>query len=275
MNFTLENKFSTRINPLSVSWCSFEGHQTDLRSGMFGQGSGDVNGDGFDDIIIGTKNKNPGSIYLIFGRGAGLKNNDSLANADVEFLQESQNGGKLWLGCIAGDLNKDGYDDILLGDHRFSSQNKIGRGKVYIFFGKSDGWKSKIDVKDCDASFIGENSLDWAGWLNTGIGDINNDTFDDFLIGAYGYDTEEFEDSGKVYIIFGKKIGWQKDVSLGSCQSSFHGTAEREMIGWPDTAAQLGDINGDNIDDFIVSSRYRIGLSSKVENYIVFGRSDG
>jgi FG-GAP repeat protein len=263
--------------PLSRSWSSITGTNPYDQSGGFNRGVGDVNGDGFDDVITSAKGAGKhGEVYLIFGRGAGMPNDDLLSVADVKFTGES---GCESLGCAsgAGDVNGDGFDDILMSDFYYSSGGVSKRGKAYLFFGKADGWASEYSVSQAAASWIGERADDWAGFLTTGVGDVNNDTYDDIIIGSMCYDSVENNDTGKVYLIFGREKGWSNNVILDASFFSYFGEMEEQYMGRPGSVAGVGDMNGDGFDDILFGGfMYTDGDRKYVDRtYLILGKAHG
>ncbi len=102
-----------------VSLASFIGEATDDCSGIIVSGAGDVNGDGYDDILIGAYQNDEGGTdagqtYLILGKSTGWNMDIGLSSADASFIGEA--AGDILAVCSgAGDVNGDGYDDILIG----------------------------------------------------------------------------------------------------------------------------------------------------------------
>jgi len=86
----------------------------------------------------------------------------------------------------AGDVNSDGYDDFLIG----AIGNDLGgydAGRTYLIKGKADpDWGEDFDLINADASYVGENQSDYSGCWVSAVGDVDGDSADDFLIGAYG-----------------------------------------------------------------------------------------
>jgi len=111
-----------------------------------------------------------------------------LNNADASFWGESTGD---YSGCSiasGGDVNGDGFDDILIGaNENKESGNKAGQ--VYLIFGQEEGWIPDSNLADvASASFTGERYSHQAGASVAFAGDVNNDGFDDILIGAPYYD---------------------------------------------------------------------------------------
>ena len=229
---------------------SFYSRVINDRAGYVVAGAGDVNHDGLDDFLIGAHGA--GNAYLIFGRkNADWGHNNNLAYANVHFEAENKYDDAGWIVAGAGDVNRDGYDDVLVT----SAANADGgseAGKVYLIFGRRT-WPSLINLGSADASFIGEASRDNAGWSADGVGDINDDGYDDFMIGAW-YNDQGGSDAGKAYIIFGKSSGWQRNVDLATVADYILGETRVNYMGFAVAAA--GDVNRGGIPDFIVSAPY-------------------
>jgi hypothetical protein len=183
---------------LSTADASFLGESAYDYIGTPSKGVGDVNGDGFDDILIGGWGIN--KAYLIFGKASGWVMNTDLSKADASFVGEisGDNAGDAIAGV--GDINFDGYDDILIGA-RYNNEGGTNAGQVYIIYGNSSGWSKNMQLSKADASFIGENTSDMAGWSVANAGDVNGDGVNDILIGAL-FNDENHNDSGQVYLIF-------------------------------------------------------------------------
>jgi len=100
----------------------------------------------------------------------------------------------------AGDVNGDGYDDILIGA-QWNDEGGDRHGQTYLILGKPTGWKMDNDLSNADASFIGENDVDYSGNSVAGAGDVNGDGYDDILIGAFR-NNEGGNHGGQTYLIF-------------------------------------------------------------------------
>ena len=168
---------------------SFWGEDADDRSGRSVAGVGDVNGDGYDDILIGAfgdddGGNSAGQIYLIFGKSSSWAMDTDLSAADASFWGEDtdDSAGRSGITC-AGDVNSDGYDDILIGVESNSNGGR-GAGQTYLILGKASGWAMDTDLSNSDASFLGEDTQDRSGSSVAGAGDVNGDGYDDILIGA-------------------------------------------------------------------------------------------
>ncbi len=132
---------------------------------------------------------------------------------------------------------------------------------------------------------VAPQAIDESGEIGDAIsnaGDVNNDGFDDLLIGFYDYENNEVSSLGICYLIFGRASGFPNDISLAQLEQSdleyvvFQADEnETDSLGIGATVSALGDINGDEIDDFSIAALFtdtNIGEKSGGEAYIVFGR---
>ncbi|NIV67625.1 hypothetical protein GWN43_02060, partial [Candidatus Bathyarchaeota archaeon] len=98
-------------------------------------------------------------------------------------------------------MNNDGYDDFLIGAYG-DEEGGISAGQTYLILGRAKGWSRNQDLSEANASFLGEGTGDEAGKEVAGAGDVNDDGYDDILIGAPREDTGGGSDCGKAYLIF-------------------------------------------------------------------------
>lgn len=171
-------------------------------------GAGDVNGDGFDDVIIGAyeedvEGADSGSTYLFMGRPTEMwAHNMTFSNANASFVGESTND---WSGSsvsIAGDVNGDSFDDIVIGAPTpWTAFGSVGRGHAYLILGgPSEKWRMNTSLAQANYTYETEMVTDAFGFHVHGVGDVNNDGLDDFAIGAPWFDTDQ-NNVGKTYII--------------------------------------------------------------------------
>lgn len=234
----------------AISSRVFNGRTAGENFGYSVASAGDVNGDGYADIIVGAvgsavSGANTGRAYLFFG-GVAM---DDLP--DVVLTGES---GADWFGTSVagvGDLNGDGFADIVVG----ASSNDAGgadAGRAYIFFGGS-----KMDSSP-DLVLTGASAGDNFGKSVASAGDVNGDGYYDVIIGAHANDAKG-SNAGRAFIYFGgSQMDTAPDVVLD-------GSVAGDHFGF--CVASAGDVNGDGFDDVIVGkNRSDIGRV-----YVYFG----
>ena len=159
-----------------------------------------MNGDGFGDVIIGASEADPngsssGASYVVFGRTSGFAANLDLSTLDGSngfklsgVAQDDRSGGSV---SAAGDVNDDGFDDLLIGAAN-ADPNGPYSGASYVVFGKASGFRANLDLSTLDGSngfkISGVAEDDLAGGSVSDAGDVNGDGFGDLIIGATGAD---------------------------------------------------------------------------------------
>lgn len=167
-------------------------------------GAGDVNGDGYQDIIIGSYYDNEqaayaGAAWLFYG-GVGLTSSRMVEDADLKWLGEAANDVSGQVGNV-GDINQDGFDDIVIGSSHNDNDGGMDAGKVYLIWGQSS--LAGGVLTDADLFFTGEGPTNYAGNFVAGGGDTNADGHPDLLIGATGSDAGA-TDAGAIYLVLGQ-----------------------------------------------------------------------
>lgn len=202
--------------------------------------AGDVNGDGYDDVIVGASGYNAGTdqgrAYIFYG--GPIMNNV----VDVTLTGVSASDYFGYSVSEAGDVNGDGYDDVIVGADGYNGGTFQGR--AYIYFGGSS-MNSTADV-----TLTGLSADDHFGFSVSGAGDVNGDGYDDVIAGAYGYNAGT--DAGRAYIYFGgSSMNNTADLTL-----YIFGT--NHYFGY--SVSDAGDVNGDGFDDVIIGAcKYNAG----------------
>lgn len=244
----------------TANWTSTGEDEPNANYGVRVASAGDVNGDGFDDVIVGAEGDNghAGKAFVYHGSAAGLSTaanwtyGESQANAFLGFSVAS-----------AGDINYDGYDDVIVGAYKYDTTN-TDAGRVYLFLGSAGGlngtasWQSSGD----------DQANAWYGRRVASAGDVNGDGYDDVLVGADQYDASG-ADTGKAYLYYGGASGltvlavW---ISSGDDQVG----ARFGMSIWGE------DINNDGYSDVIIGAhQYTTSNSQAGKIYVYFGSTSG
>jgi inosine/xanthosine triphosphate pyrophosphatase family protein len=258
------------------------GAAADDYAGWSVSSAGDVNGDGYDDLLVGApyadaNGADAGASYVVFGKASGFSASVDLASLDGTngFRINGVAAGDLagWSVSSAGDVNGDGYDDLLLGAPK-ADTNASDAGASYLLFGKATGFSASLDLASLNGSngfrLSGVAASDYAGLSVSGAGDINGDGYDDLLIGAPYADPDPFfSNSGEVHLVFGQASGFAANLDLSGTRTIF-GSGDDDRAG---VVSGLGDVNGDGYDDFIIGAPYAdANGSNSGAAYVIFGQ---
>ncbi len=263
---------------LSAADASFIGEDTDDYSGTSVSGTGDVNGDGYDDFIIGAYadedgGATAGQTYLILGQASGWAMDTDLSAVDASFIGEDNDDYSGTSVSGTGDVNGDGYDDFIIGAYADEDGGSFA-GQTYLILGQDSGWAMDTDLSVADASFWGEDSNDFSGESASGVGDVNGDGYDDFVIGARGDEEGGGANAGQTYLILGQNSGWAMDTDLSVADASFIGEDASDYSGT--SVSGTGDVNGDGYDDFIIGAYAdEDGGATAGQTYLILGQASG
>ncbi len=247
-------------------------------SGSSVASAGDVNGDGFADLIIGAPySSDGGRSYVVFGKSTtGAIDLSAIANGTGGFVISGLSGHASSRAgtsvASAGDVNGDGLSDLFVG----ALARGYGGGG-YVVFGKTG--TSEINLVDIAAGTGGgfaintEEASNYTGWSVANAGDINGDGLADLIIGAPRSDTDVAY-AGRSYVVFGQTGTTAINLSaVATGVGGFVIDGESAAFGYSGSSvASAGDVNGDGLADLIIGAH---NSSDGGRSYVIFGSTTG
>ena len=223
--------------------------------------AGDVNGDGQPDLLIGAYGRSnlAGAAYVVLGP---VTADTALSEADARLLGVSNYHYAGMSVAGAGDVDGDGYDDLLIGAYGTDDAGK-GSGSAYLIFGPVSG---DLDLDDSDGILIGESASANVGERVAAAGDVNGDGLADLLIGAPGTDGDD-DDIGAAYLLHGPVSG---DLTVSDADAAITGWSADEHLGY---GLSAGDLDGDGVEDLVLGASgysHSAGIA-----YVFFGPVSG
>ncbi|HMU65111.1 MAG TPA: integrin alpha [Nitrosomonas sp.] len=186
-------------------------HNDDSRF-LSASSAGDINGDGFDDLIIETFTDHNINHYIVFGKASGFGPKFELSNLDGnDGFRFYRDGFVAFSASGAGDFNSDGFDDLIIGFPDIDIAGNVDAGASYVVFGSASEFKPEIDLSRLDSStglrFDGIAKFEGSGDRVSHAGDINGDGFGDVMISGRGAPGKLELGYPTVYAVFGNAAG--------------------------------------------------------------------
>jgi len=227
------------------------------RFGLSMSTAGDVNGDGYADVILGSGTNDVGRAYVFHGAADGLST--SAAWSD----ESDQAGAQLGVSvACAGDVNGDGYSDVIAGASLYDGGD-IDEGRAFLYHGSADG-------PSITPSWIGGPGQGDAlfGASVASAGDANGDGYSDVIVGAPGYDNGEINE-GRSFVYHGSASGL-------AASPAWTAESNQAEANFGDNVAGAGDVNGDGYSDAIVGAAfYDGGQADEGRAYVYHGSASG
>ena len=284
------------LSDLGSKGLTIKGSNSGHNAGWAVSGAGDFNGDGINDLLIGATNPSDnengidGESYVIFGK-RGFSSTIDLSNIGLndglKIISDDPNN----LGYSvsdAGDINKDGIDDLIIGAP-YADPNGNSSGSSYVIYGRRIDTENPITDNTINVSLLDSNNnsnndftgftingqdKDQSGFFVSKAGDINGDGIADLIIGARDGNPNNKEFAGRAYVVFCKEGDMGDNFNLsdlnGSNGFTINGIGALDNAGW--SVSDLGDINDDGIDDIIIGAN---NGNNNGQSYVIYGSRDG
>lgn len=236
-------------------------HRPENAVGYYLAPAGDVNGDGYSDVLVSVYNNvfgvsKDGRVQLFLGTGNGI-------GSAAAWTSEGK-GGTNYGESIgsAGDVNGDGYFDVVVGAPRFSNGEE-NEGAVFVYYGSPSGL-------DTNPSWImeGNQANAFFGASVSTAGDVNKDGYADVVVGASYYDDGETNE-GKIFVYLGSASGLGKTPYF---------TAQSDQVNafFGKSVSSAGDVNHDGFGDIVVGAPgYDHGQTNEGRAYLYLGTYGG
>jgi hypothetical protein len=256
------------IDPLLTASADaqLESDQLNANLGVSVAAAGDVNDDGYADVIVGAYRYDAGeaeegAAFVFLGSASGIVANGSPANADAQLESNQANAWLGWSVAGAGDINGDGYADVIVGAYRYLLPPSAfdEAGAAFIFHGSASGIVTRGNPSNANTSFLAQRLEAWLGYSVAGAGDVNDDGYADVIVGAPFYDVSldplKVWNSGAAFIFLGE-AGGIPNRSAEMADTRLKAPTNKSGSLFGRSVAGAGDVNDDGYADVIIGAPY-------------------
>lgn len=249
---------------------------------------GDVDRDGYGDLILGAPSANMGrgATYVVFGHGGAWTSPMTLAVPDgttyarIDGSSASPPDDSLGVSVATGDVNGDGIADIVLGAY---GSNSTYPGRVDAVFGHARPWSATTNLSTLNGSngfaLQGQVPGEMVG-TSVAAADVNGDGIADIIAGT-GCGWNGNSTPGNVYVVFGHSGAWPSSANLDSTlldgNSGFELLGGGTATGCIGTSVTAGNLTGNGYGDIIAAAPWNSanGLSGSGSIYVYYGKKGG
>jgi hypothetical protein len=254
--------YGSQYGLAAVPGWRYESDQLSANLGYAVAGAGDLNADGYADLAIGAPffdegEEDEGIVHIFYGSSSGLS---PLPNTSLQ-----ANRAEAWFGASvagAGDVNADGYDDVIVGAPH-ANEGQDNEGMAFVYFGSESGLNPHAGWL-----YASDQIAAWFGCSVAPAGDVNTDGYADIVIGAYGYETDQ-PDEGAAFVFLGGENGPAQAYA-------WHGEGNKIDTRYGFSAGTAGDINRDGRADLIIGApEYRRDEKTIMGQALLYLGTDG
>jgi hypothetical protein len=212
--------------------------------------AGDLNGDGYGDLVVGAPHYDSGQadegrVFVYYGGPDGPTTAGWIADGN-------EAGAHLGVSVAgAGDVNGDGYDDLIVGADQYTGTGNTHQGAAFVWLGGASGLGPSTNISTADWSAFGVQTSAHLGFSVASAGDVNGDGYSDVIVGAPDYSRGQVLE-GIALVWLGSPSGLGANGTVANAATVLEENQASAKFGI--SVASAGDVNGDGFSDVIVGA---------------------
>ncbi|MBD2769820.1 FG-GAP repeat protein, partial [Hymenobacter sp. BT664] len=256
-----------------------ESDQGGAQLGFSVTGVGDLNGDGFADLVTGANlydngQNNEGAVFVYYGAANGLRTVPTNPARAALRLESNVANAQLGSSVAGADFNGDGYNDLATGAITYAS-GQTDEGAVFVYHGGANGLQTTGSAGGGAVLRLESNTADsQLGYSISGCGDLNGDGYADLAVGAPLYTNGEFQE-GAIFVYYGGANGLQT-VLANPAGAALRLESNQLFASIGFSVAGAGDLNGDGYTDLAAGAPfYDNGQTNEGAVFVYYGAATG